>query len=70
MNDPAASGRGIIRRYPFLLPPHPNPLPPGERELYGNPAASSGVLKNNKGGMGVKSPLDMVEQGEFRGNES
>jgi hypothetical protein len=24
----------------------------------------------NKGGMGVKSPLDMVEQEEFRGNQS
>ena len=51
MKLPAAIGRGIIRKHLFytpspFIPPHPNPLPPGERELSGNPAASSGVLKN------------------------
>ena len=36
----AGSHNGIT-----FIPPHLNPLPPGERELCGNPAASSGVLK-------------------------
>ena len=43
MKLPAASGWGIRRYIPFVTP-HPNPLPK-EREPYGNPAASSGVLK-------------------------
>ena len=38
---------GVYRVIILLLPPHPTPLPPGERGLAETPAQADGVLKTH-----------------------